>query len=63
MISTSLVANIIVKIKNVMRGVEDVPPQTIIVNKPTICHPELVELFLSEERGKSKAPERRRDLA
>ena len=29
--------------------------------KPT-CHPELVEVFSSEERGKTKAPKRRRDL-
>ena len=37
--------------------------QKIIENKISVCHPELVEVFLSEERGKTKAPKRRRDLA
>ena len=35
----------------------------ILQNNHIACHPELVELSPSEERGESKAPKHRRDLA
>ena len=40
----------------------DGPKQVNIINKQSACHPELVEVFSSEERGKTEAPKRRRDL-